>query len=273
MFAVVWPMPARAIAVRGVMSLVLLLGGIELACAQTGIFSNFQRRDVRPNLADALEDHDEWVATGRPMSIGPSEERLNALKPVLGPVPPRRITPVERPQEQPSAEPLVAEPAPVPSEPPRMIETDPGRIAHAPLPDRALVPGPPQQVTPQEIEAEEAQAPLPPQMEKQTEHVDIACLKPELTRIIEATGKHFGAKPVITSGQRQRGRRGSYHRRCMAADFFVPGVERSDLARYLRRLSQAGGVGTYCHTKSVHLDIGEPRNWYQCGRRFRFSQR
>lgn len=131
----------------------------------------------------------------------------------------------------------------------------------------------PQAATTEEIEAEESKTPEPMLVEKQTDHVNIACLQPELLRLVRIAGEHFKGTPVITSGQRDRGRRGSYHRKCMAADFFVPGVERSVLAKYLRSLPEAGGVGTYCHTKSVHIDIGEPRNWYQCGFRFRFAQR
>jgi len=131
----------------------------------------------------------------------------------------------------------------------------------------------PQAATTEEIEAEESRTPEPMLVEKQTDSVNIACLQPELLRLVRIAGEHFKGTPVITSGQRDRGRRGSYHRKCMAADFFVPGIERSVLAKYLRSLPEAGGVGTYCHTKSVHIDIGEPRNWYQCGFRFRFAQR
>lgn len=131
----------------------------------------------------------------------------------------------------------------------------------------------PQAATTEEIEAEESKTPEPMLVEKQTDHVNITCLQPELLRLVRIAGEHFKGTPVITSGQRDRGRRGSYHRKCMAADFFVPGVERAALAKYLRSVPGAGGVGTYCHTKSVHIDIGEPRNWYQCGFRFRFAQR
>lgn len=131
----------------------------------------------------------------------------------------------------------------------------------------------PQVSTTEEIEAEESRTPEPMLVEKQTDQVNIACLQPELLRLVRIAGEHFKGTPVITSGQRDRGRRGSYHRKCMAADFFVPGVERSVLAKYLRSVAGVGGVGTYCHTKSVHIDIGEPRNWYQCGFRFRFAQR
>ena len=124
-----------------------------------------------------------------------------------------------------------------------------------------------------EIEAEEARTPEPTIAEKQTDAVDVACIKPVVLEFVRLAGEYFGAKPIITSGQRNRGRRGSFHRKCMAADFFVPGTDRAVLAKYLRSLPGAGGVGTYCHTRAVHIDIGEPRNWSQCGRRFRFAQR
>jgi len=109
--------------------------------------------------------------------------------------------------------------------------------------------------------------------EKQVDSVQIACLKPSLMAMIQKAGEHFGAKPVITSGFRPYGRRGSYHRRCEAADFFIPDVPAGRLVQFLRNLPGAGGVGTYCHTKSVHLDTGEPRNWHQCGFRRSFALR
>lgn len=162
----------------------------------------------------------------------------------------------------------------VPSTPPAVAALpDEPEIELAPNMRITSLPIVTQPSTTEEIEAEEERTPEPTIVEKQTDAVDIACLQPELLRLVKQAGDHFGATPVITSGQRSRGRRNSYHRRCMAADFFLPGIERARLARYLRGVPGAGGVGTYCHTKSVHLDIGEPRNWWQCGFRFRFAQR
>ena len=103
-------------------------------------------------------------------------------------------------------------------------------------------------------------------VEKQIDSVQISCLKPELMAIIKKAGEHFKTNPVITSGYRGTGRRGSLHRRCEAADFFIPDVSSSELVGYLRKLPEAGGVGTYCHTKSVHIDIGDARDWRYCGR-------
>jgi len=107
----------------------------------------------------------------------------------------------------------------------------------------------------------------------QTERVDVACLKPELVTILADIEAHFGAKPVITSGfraPRRKGRRASLHTRCEAADIQVPGVQPKALLAYLREHPTAGGIGTYCHTRSVHVDVGSRREWsWGCGRRGR----
>jgi len=192
------------------------------------------------------------------------------------PLPPRRaekLSHLPEPEtedaaQEPEAEaPPVEQPAQAPSSTPSFFD------AFRRLTTLEAPPPAPQTVTPEELEEEEAKTPEPTLIEKQTETVNITCLDPGLMRLIHETGKHFGGLPVITSGQRERGRKGSYHRQCKAADFFIPDVPRATLAKYLRSLPEAGGVGTYCHTKSVHLDVGEPRNWSQCGFRFRFAQR
>ncbi|WP_228259538.1 YcbK family protein [Siculibacillus lacustris] len=100
----------------------------------------------------------------------------------------------------------------------------------------------------------------------QTNSVETACLKPELVDILRQVEKHYGRKVVITSGFRDRGRQGSLHRQCAAADIEVPGVDAASLANYSRTLPAVGGVGTYCHPHMIHLDIGAPRDWkYGCG--------
>ena len=284
---------------RSVRACLVASGGIiavmtafpPVATAQTGIFSIFQKKteEAPSPYADAQDDHAAWVATGAPLMIRPSPDIVaRAPRPVDLPVPPRRPgteasaqtqgVPVDVPAIEPP--PVNTPPGPPVDEPHPAGEAPPSR-QYASLPQESFrpslptlaSPGAPEKVTPEEIEREEQSTPEPSDVEKQTDYVNIQCLKPELMAIMQKAGKHFGGTPVITSGQRDRGRRGSYHRRCMAADFFIAGVERTKLASYLRRLPEAGGVGTYCHTKSVHIDIGDPRNWWQCGRRFRFSQR
>ncbi|MDR3494047.1 MAG: D-Ala-D-Ala carboxypeptidase family metallohydrolase [Ancalomicrobiaceae bacterium] len=103
----------------------------------------------------------------------------------------------------------------------------------------------------------------------QTQSVDTACLKPELLTILRQVERHYGRKVVITSGYRNRGREGSLHRICAAADIIVPGIDSKQLAAYARTIPSVGGVGTYCHQAMIHVDIGTPREWkYGCGSYF-----
>jgi uncharacterized protein YcbK (DUF882 family) len=109
----------------------------------------------------------------------------------------------------------------------------------------------------------------------QHEDVDVACLKPSLVRVLKTIENHFGQKVVITSGYRNpernrkaRGARNSLHMYCAAADIQVPGVGKAQLASFVRAMPGRGGVGTYCHTESVHVDVGPERDWnWRCRRR------
>lgn len=109
----------------------------------------------------------------------------------------------------------------------------------------------------------------------QTDRVDVACLKPSLLRVIKTIEAHYGRKAVITSGyrspptnRRARGARNSLHMYCAAADIQIEGVSKWELATYLRAMPGRGGVGTYCHTNSVHVDVGPERDWdWRCRRR------
>ena len=60
--------------------------------------------------------------------------------------------------------------------------------------------------------------------------------------------------------KRARGSRNSLHMYCAAADIQVAGIGKWELAQYLRSMPGRGGVGTYCHTKSVHIDVGPERD-------------
>lgn len=110
---------------------------------------------------------------------------------------------------------------------------------------------------------------------RQTESVDVGCLKPSLVRILKAAEQHYGKKMIVTSGyrnpernRRARGAKNSQHMYCAAADIQIPGVGKWELATYLRAMPGRGGVGTYCHTNSVHIDVGPERDWnWRCGRR------
>jgi len=110
---------------------------------------------------------------------------------------------------------------------------------------------------------------------KQTESVDVACLKPSLVRVLKTIEGHYGRKMIVTSGyrdpnrnRRARGAKNSLHMYCAAADIQIPGVSKWDLANYVRSMPGRGGVGTYCHTESVHVDVGPERDWnWRCRRR------
>ncbi|MFD0915590.1 YcbK family protein [Pseudahrensia aquimaris] len=111
----------------------------------------------------------------------------------------------------------------------------------------------------------------------QTASVRVHCFPRELVRILKRVERKFGRTPVVTSGYRSpaknrrvRGARNSVHLTCKAADIQVPGVSKWTLARYLRRVPGRGGVGTYCHTNSVHIDVGKKRDWnWRCRRKRR----
>ena len=277
-------MHARRVLHRAGLALLLVTAGFNPAFPQDN-----------PMTSQPVDDEPEVAAPAEPAPPGgnvsavtpetPGGQRVAAFPAYPAPLPPVRPFAIERapgvntPRATPVAPPPAVSVAPPPAAPPVSVPAPNESVPLAPStpPDSpavvASLPTTTQPATTEEIEAEEEKTPEPMLVEKQTDAVDIACLRPELLRLVRIAGEHFKGTPVITSGQRNRGRLGSYHRKCMAADFFVPGIERARLAKFLRSLPEAGGVGTYCHTKSVHIDIGEPRNWWQCGFRFRFAQR
>lgn len=109
----------------------------------------------------------------------------------------------------------------------------------------------------------------------QTEKVETGCFQPELLQVLKVVETHYGRKIMVTSGLRDLkhnasagGSKHSLHTTCQAADIQVPGVSKWELAEYLRTIPGRGGVGTYCHTESVHIDTGESRDWnWRCRRR------
>jgi len=109
----------------------------------------------------------------------------------------------------------------------------------------------------------------------QTEKVETGCFRPELMQVLKVVENHYGRKVMVTSGlrdlkhnRRAGGRRHSLHTTCEAADIQIPGISKWQLADYLRTIPGRGGVGTYCHTESVHIDIGTERDWnWRCRRR------
>ncbi|CAN7332224.1 YcbK family protein [Rhizobium sp. LjRoot254] len=111
----------------------------------------------------------------------------------------------------------------------------------------------------------------------QTDKVEVRCLRSQLVDLIHQVENHYKRPAIITSGFRDRrhnrragGVRHSLHTLCAAADIQVQGVSKWELADYLRSLPGRGGIGTYCHTESVHIDIGSERDWnWRCRRKKR----
>lgn len=110
-----------------------------------------------------------------------------------------------------------------------------------------------------------------------TQHggVNVSCIRPEVLLILNKVERHYGKKPIVTSGYRSPSRnrkaggaRNSMHIYCKAVDVQIEGVSKWNLAKYLRTIPGRGGIGTYCRTKSVHIDIGPKRDWhYSCRRK------
>ena len=109
----------------------------------------------------------------------------------------------------------------------------------------------------------------------QTPRVSVSCLPQKLVKSIKSAERHFGRPAVVTSGYRSPrhnrrigGAKNSMHVRCLAADVQMAGVSKWALATYFRQQPGRGGVGTYCHTTAVHVDLGPQRDWnWRCRRR------
>jgi uncharacterized protein YcbK (DUF882 family) len=94
-------------------------------------------------------------------------------------------------------------------------------------------------------------------------------LDPRLVALLGDIEAHFGGKAVISSGCRSEehnravgGAPHSFHLTCMAADIVIPGVAPAAIRDYALAMPQRGGVGTYCSTPIVHVDVGPRRQWH-----------
>lgn len=99
--------------------------------------------------------------------------------------------------------------------------------------------------------------------------VNTLCLSPALRLLIWDFEGYFGKKVVMNSGFRTPwhnyavgGASSSYHMKCMAADFFIPGVPKRKLIAYARRNGIIGGLGCYPGRKFIHVDV-RSRPWGQ----------
>ncbi|WP_184701751.1 D-Ala-D-Ala carboxypeptidase family metallohydrolase [Aminobacter aganoensis] len=100
---------------------------------------------------------------------------------------------------------------------------------------------------------------------KQSNNVRSNCFPAQLIAVLTSLHRRFGKRPVVTSGYRPRSGR-SMHAKCKAADIRIIGIKPGQIARYARELNGIGGVGTYCSTGIVHVDVGPRRDWHHCTR-------
>ena len=100
-------------------------------------------------------------------------------------------------------------------------------------------------------------------------------LKPQLVVLLAQVQQRFGRPLHIVSGCRSKahnnkvdGAKRSQHLHCNAVDFEIADVSKHVLADYLKQLPGRGGVGLYCRSSYVHLDIGPKRDWHwRCKKR------
>ena len=92
--------------------------------------------------------------------------------------------------------------------------------------------------------------------------VNALCLSPKLRFLIWEFEGHFGKKVVMNSGYRDGhhnaaagGADNSYHTKCMAADFHIPGVDKSQLIAFAMRTGSVGGLGCYPGKQFIHVDV------------------
>ena len=101
------------------------------------------------------------------------------------------------------------------------------------------------------------------------------CFPRKLKKLLRRISTHYGKPVIVISGYRSPkhnrrvgGARRSQHMRCTAADFRVAGVSKYALAKYAKSLPGRGGVGTYCRSGFIHVDVGPRRTWHwSCKRR------
>lgn len=99
--------------------------------------------------------------------------------------------------------------------------------------------------------------------------VNAFCITPKLRLAIWDFEGHFGRKIVMNSGFRDDqhnasagGKENSYHKKCMAADFRIPGVSKAELIAYAVQNDAVGGLGCYPARDFIHLDVRDrPRGF------------
>jgi Peptidase M15 len=91
--------------------------------------------------------------------------------------------------------------------------------------------------------------------------VSTKCLPDVLQTVLQKVIARFGAvKVTSTYRPAWRARRGSYHRRCEAVDFRVPGVRPGEVLSVVKDYEETGGHKVYWNGL-IHVDTGPFRTW------------
>jgi len=89
----------------------------------------------------------------------------------------------------------------------------------------------------------------------------ITCLPQRLRDILDKIAAKYGAVKVTSTWRPPwRARRASYHKRCEAMDFRVPGVRPRVVLEWARSLPDVGGNKVYWNGL-IHIDTGPRRAW------------
>ncbi|ODT67281.1 MAG: hypothetical protein ABS75_24080 [Pelagibacterium sp. SCN 63-23] len=99
--------------------------------------------------------------------------------------------------------------------------------------------------------------------------VNALCLSSKLRFVIWEFEGHFGKKVVMNSGYRDTahnnaagGADNSLHTKCMAADFYIPGVSKEQLIAFAMKTDGVGGLGCYPGRSFIHVDVRDrPRGY------------
>lgn len=95
-----------------------------------------------------------------------------------------------------------------------------------------------------------------------SKEVNALCISPKLRFVIWEFEGYFGKKIVMNSGYRNAfhnaaagGAENSLHTKCMAADFYIPGVPKEQLIAFAMRTGSVGGLGCYPSRNFIHVDV------------------
>lgn len=180
---------------------------------------------------------------------------------VRAPLPPHRPFDLDLPPASAMPAIVVAPPAPAPAPPPAqdsptspaVSEPDEGEGPEWPK----LAPG---QKAGAEPEFDPNEKPERPGISTDP-GTSIACLPPQLKQILNKIVDKYGAAKVTSTWRPPwRARRGSYHKRCEAMDFRVPGVRPRVVLEWARSLPEVGGNKVYWNGL-IHIDTGPRRPW------------